>query len=119
MNLDKYGHFSKEGTEFIIKKPVLPRPWINYLTNENYCAIISQSGAGYSFYKDCRSDRVLRWHPEDYHQDRPGRYIFIYDKDAKKYFSLTYQPTRIKPQKFQARHGLGYTRVNSSNSTIF
>ncbi len=115
MNLNKYGHFSKEGTEFIIKKPVLPRPWINYLTNENYCAIISQSGAGYSFYKDCRSHRVLRWHPENYHQDRPGRYIFIYDKDVRKYFSLTYQPTRIKPQKFQARHGLGYTTIETKN----
>lgn len=115
MNLNKWGHFSKDGTEFIIKTPILPRPWINYLTNENYCAIISQSAAGYSFYKDCRSDRLLRWHPENWHFDRPGRYIYVYDKERKKYFSLTYQPIRAKFEKFQARHGLGYTVIKSKN----
>jgi cellobiose phosphorylase len=118
MSLKKFGYFSKDGTEFIIKTPILPRPWINYLTNENYCAIISQSGGGYSFYKDCRSDRLLRWHPENWHFDRPGRYIFIYDKDAQKHFSLTYQPIRRKPQEFEARHGLGYTVIRAKNSGL-
>lgn len=115
MNLQKYGKFSEDGTEFIIKTPILPRPWINYLTNENYCAIISQSAAGYSFYKDCRSNRLLRWHPENWHFDRPGRYVYVYDKDAKKAFSLTYQPLKVKCAKFEARHGLGYTVIKSSN----
>ena len=114
--LSKYGYFSNDGKEFIITTPLLPRPWINYLTNERYCAIISQCAGGYSFYRDCRTDRILRWLPENWHFDRPGRYIYIRDitnlKNPKVY-SATYQPLRRKPDYFQARHGLGYTIIES------
>ena len=79
----KYGHFSKDGLEFIVTDPNTPRPWINYLTNEKYCAIISQCAGGYSFYKDCRSERTLRWLPENWHFDRPGRYLYIKEKVSK------------------------------------
>jgi cellobiose phosphorylase len=109
VSLKKYGHFSEDGTEFIITNPIIPRPWINYLTNEDYCAIISQNAGGYSFYKDCRSDRILRWAPDNWHVDRPGRYIYVRDKDTKKCWSASYQPMRVKPQFYQSRHGLGYT----------
>ncbi|MBN2097132.1 MAG: hypothetical protein JW714_01490, partial [Candidatus Omnitrophica bacterium] len=73
----KYGHFSNDGLEYVITTPNTPRPWINYLTNEKYCAIISQTAGGYSFFKDCRSGRITRWLPENWHFDRPGRYIYI------------------------------------------
>jgi len=109
----KYGHFSDDGLEFIITEPVTPRPWINYLTNEDYCAIISQCAGGYSFYKDCRSGRILRWAPENWHFDRPGRYIYIVDKDERNCWSPTFQPIREKPQSYQCRHGLGYTVIES------
>jgi len=114
MNLKKYGYFSKDCLEFIMTNPVTPRPWINYLTNEDYCAVISQNAGGYSFYKDCRSDRILRWQPDNWHFDRPGRYIYVRDKDAKKCWSASYQPMRVKPQFYQSRHGLGYTVTNTT-----
>lgn len=114
MSIKKYGHFSKEGTEFVITDPNTPRPWINYLTNEDYCAIISHNAGGYSFYKDCRSDRILRWLPESWHFDRPGRYIFARDKDSKDYWSASYQPIRRKPQFYESRHGLGYTITDTT-----
>jgi len=114
MSLKKYGHFSKNGTEFIITNPVTPRPWINYLTNEDYCAIISHNAGGYSFYKDCRTDRILRWAPDNWHFDRPGRYIYVRDKESKKCWSASYQPMRIKPQFYQSRHGLGYTITSTT-----
>lgn len=114
----KYGHFSSDGLEFIITDPAPPTPWINYLTNEKYCAIISQTAGGYSFYKDCRTDRILRWAPDYKCFDRPGRYIYV--KEARtesrvpktaKVWSLTYQPLRVKPDSFETRHGLGYTSI--------
>ena len=114
MSLKKYGHFSKDGTEFIITNPITPRPWINYLTNEDYCAIISHNAGGYSFYRDCRSDRILRWAPSNWHFDRPGRYLYARDKDTKKYWSASYQPMRIKPQFYRSCHGLGYTVTNTT-----
>ncbi|NQT89872.1 MAG: hypothetical protein HQ558_01290, partial [Candidatus Omnitrophica bacterium] len=116
--MKKYGHFSKDGTEFIITNPTLPRPWINYLTNEDYCAVISHNAGGYSFYRDCRSDRILRWKPENWHFDRPGRYIYARDKATGSYWSASYQPIRKKPQFYESRHGLGYTITNTTYNGI-
>jgi len=114
----KYGHFSKDGLEFVVTDPNTPRPWINYLTNEAYCAIVSHQGGGYSFYKDCRTDRLLRWLPESWHFDRPGRYLYMRDKKSGKYWSATYQPVRAKYTFYEARHGLGYTQIETEYSGI-
>jgi len=119
----KYGHFNNKAVEFIVTTPTTPRPWINYLTNEKYCAIISQCAGGYSFYKDCRSNRILRWLPENWHFDRPGRYIYVKENQKSKnkksdVWSLTYQPVRVKPKFFQTRHGLGYTIIEQEINGI-
>jgi cellobiose phosphorylase len=112
----KYGHFSSDGLEYIITSPNTPRPWINYLTNETYCSIISQSAGGYSFYKDCRTNRITRWKPENWNFDRPGKYIFVHED--KKSWSLTYQPLRIQPKYYRCHHGLGYTKIESLNNGV-
>jgi len=112
----KYGDFSSDGLEYIITNPETPRPWINYLTNEKYCSIISHCAGGYSFLKDCRSNRITRWAPENYHFDRPGKYIYI--KDDKKSWSATFQPLRTPLKSYQARHGLGYTTIDASNNGV-
>ena len=109
----KYGHFSSDGAEYIITTPNTPRPWINYLTNEEYCAVISQTAGGYSFLKDCRLDRITRWLPENWHFDRPGRYIFLRDAGTQDCWSATYQPVRKALTSFECRHGLGYTVIRS------
>ena len=119
----KYGHFSSDGLEYVITTPNTPRPWINYLSNEKYCAIISQAGGGYSFFKDCRLGRITRWLPESWHFDRPGRYIYVRQENREqrtenknkksKIWSLTYQPLRVKPDFYECRHGLGYTVITT------
>lgn len=118
MNMKDYGYFSKDGLEFVVTNPVTPRPWINYLTNEDYCAIISHNAGGYSFYKDCRSDRILRWGPANWHFDRPGRYIYVRDKDTGKSWSAAYQPMKKRPYFYESRHGLGYTITNTTYNGI-
>lgn len=121
----KYGHFSSDGLEFVITDPLPPTPWINFLTNEKYCAVISQTAGGYSFYRDCRTDRILRWAPDYRHHDRPGRYIYareVKDEGRKnknaKVWSLTYQPMRVKPDFYECRHGLGTTTITSKNNSV-
>lgn len=114
--LSRYGSFDAQDTEFVITRPETPRPWINYLTNEDYCAIISQCAGGYSFYKDCRSDRITRWDPEGWHVDRPGRYLYV--KEGDRVWSATYQPVRRPPEQFEARHGLGYTTITTRTAGL-
>lgn len=120
-SLDRYGVFSASGGEFIIRRPDTPRPWINYLTNAQYCAIISHCAGGYSFYKDCRVNRLTRWRPENYKVDRPGRYLYLREPSApaaRRVWSATYQPTQVAPEAFEARHGIGYTVIRSRTHAI-
>ena len=111
--MSHYGHFSKNGDEYIINRPDTPKPWVNHITNGKYCALISQTGGGYSFVGDAGYNRILREQPgEELIYDRPGRYIYIRDNDTGAIWGLGWQPTCHEYQFFEARHGLGYTKIN-------
>lgn len=113
-----YGQFNKDFTEYIIENPNTPRPWVNFLTNGAYTAIVSQCGGGYSFNKDFKINQILRCFPADQYSDRPGRYIYIRDKSSGAVWSPTYQPIRSEFSSFKARHGMGYTVISSTVSHI-
>lgn len=115
----KYGYFSKDGLEYVIIRPDTPRPWINYLTNGLYCALVSQTGGGYSFVEEAGFNRILRERPGDVLlEDRPGRYIYVRDKERGKFWSVNWQPVCKKPSFWEARQGLGYTKIKSINLGI-
>jgi len=107
-----YGHFSADSKEYIITNPATPRPWINYLTNDQYCAVISATGGGYSFYKDSKTERLMWWIGPDLHKDRPGRYLFV--KEGEEISSLTWEPLRKKLDAFECHVGIGYQTIKSS-----
>ena len=108
----EYGDFDEQAREFVISNPNTPRPWINYLSNGEYCALISQAAGGFSFYLDAAHHRITRWAPANYLNDRPGRYIYVRDPETKGVFSGTYAPCN-KSERFECRHGLGYTRIKN------
>jgi len=114
----KSGDFSKDQKEFLINNPDLPRPWINYLFTDDYCAVISQTGAGYSFLQDCRKYRINAWNPEYLYADRPGRWVFLRDTDTGEYWSVNWQPICEKGQDFSCVHGMGHTTVRSNHKGI-
>ena len=47
--------------EYIITTPATPLPWINYLGNEDFFSLISNTCGGYSFYKDAKLLRLTRY----------------------------------------------------------
>ena len=112
----QYGHFSEDRMEYIITRPDTPKPWFNYLFNNSYHALISQTGGGFSYYKDPKFYRFSRY--DHLSTDRPGRYCFIRDTKTKDAWSINWQPVRKKLQSWQCRHGLGYTTINAKNKGI-
>lgn len=117
--MSHYGHFSKNGDEYIINRPDTPKPWVNHITNGKYCALVSHTGGGYSFVGDAGYNRILKEQPgEELIYDRPGRYIYIRDNDTGEIWGLGWQPTMHEYQFFEARHGLGYTKVNCITNEI-
>lgn len=115
-----YGHFSEDGKEYIVTRPDTPRPWINYLSNGRYCALCSHTGGGHSFFETSGYNRLTReYTPQVVFTDRPGRYVYIRDAESGDYWGATWQPTCKKEfQNFEARHGIGYTRISHTYSDI-
>lgn len=114
-----YGHFSEDGREYIITRPDTPRPWVNYLTNGRYCAICSQTGGGHSFYETSGYNRVTREYPQTVVlMDRPGRYIYLRDPETSEVWTANWQPICGDANGFEARHGIGYTRIKYSHNDI-
>jgi cellobiose phosphorylase len=52
------------------------------------------------------------------HTDRPGRYIYLRDKDSGDYWSATWQPVCKPVDHFEARQGIGYTKVECRYNNI-
>ena len=113
-----YGYFSDDAHEYIITRPDTPTPWINYLSNSEYCAMISNTAGGYSFHIDPRDRRILRYRYNNLPPDRSGRYLYIRDNKTGEYWSPSWQPTLTNLDSYECRHGLGYTKILSSYSGI-
>ena len=50
----KYGHFDDANREYVITDPKTPWPWINYLGNEDFFSLISNTAGGYSLLQGCQ-----------------------------------------------------------------
>lgn len=110
-----YGYFDNENKEYVITRPDTPSPWINYLGQDEYCALISNTAGGYSFHKDPRERRILRYRYNNIPMDRPGRYIYLRDNSSHEYWSVSWQPVikDLNKYKYECRHGLGYSKISS------
>lgn len=114
--MKQFGHFSADGREYIVTDPHTPRPWYNYLFNRVYHALVSHTGGGFSYYKDPKCTRILRY--DHVHNDRPGRYLFIRDNKTKSVWSGTWQPMCEDLDSYTCVHGLGYTTISTSKDGV-
>ncbi len=114
----KYGYFDNLRKEYVITRPDTPTPWINYLSNSEYCAMISNCAGGFSFHLDPRDRRILRYRYNNLPYDRPGRYIYIYDDESSEYWSPSWQPVLKDMDAYECRHGLGYTIIKSRRESV-
>lgn len=116
----RFGYFDDDQCEYVISQPDTPLPWINYLGTEDYFGIISNTAGGYSFYKDARLRRITRYRYNNVPLDVGGRYLYIRDNRSSNpdFWSATWQPTRIKLDNYECRHGLGYTKIKSERNGI-
>ncbi len=105
---NKYGYFSDDGKEYIIKNPLTPRPWINVISNGDYSVMISQTGGGCSWRGNAAQNRITRLY-QDIIKDNWGKYFYLRDLDSLDKWSLTYMPVKASMEDFQVRHGIGYS----------
>lgn len=114
----QFGHFDDTHREYVITQPDTPLPWINYLGNQDYFGLISNTAGGYSFYRDARLRRLTRYRYNNAPLDSGGRYIYLRDDTAGEFWSPTWQPTRRTVEDYSCRHGMGYTIIASTYQKI-
>src|SRR5690625_6497914 len=75
----KFGHFDDTAREYVITNPKTPYPWINYLGNEDFFSLVSNTGGGYTFYKDAKFRRLTRCRYNNVPVENGGKYFYIND----------------------------------------
>jgi len=112
----KYGHFDDENREYVITNPKTPYPWINYLGNEDFFSLTSNTGGGYTFYKDAKFRRLTRYRYNNVPVDNGGKYFYIKDGDT--VWSPSWKPAQTELDSYECRHGMSYTKFKGSKNDI-
>jgi cellobiose phosphorylase len=111
-----YGHFDAREREYVITDPLTPLPWINYLGGKDLHAIVSNTGGGYSFFRDAKLRRLTRYRYDSVPLDSVGKYLYIVDGDTA--WNPGFRPTRTSLDRYECRHGLGYTRFLAARAGL-
>lgn len=116
MDNKRYGHFDDAHREYVITDPKTPWPWINYLGNEEFFSLISNTAGGYSFCKDAKFRRITRYRYNDVPMDNNGRYFYI--KDGNTVWNPGWKPCKTPLDSYECRHGMNYTRITGSKRGV-
>jgi cyclic beta-1,2-glucan synthetase len=89
-------------------------PEVQLLSNGKYHVMITNSGSGYSRWKDLA---VTRWH-EDVTKDNWGTFCYIRDVKSDTFWSNTHQPTLKKAEKYDVAFSQGRVDFHTTNNEI-
>ncbi|MCM1495207.1 MAG: glycosyl transferase [Bacteroides sp.] len=112
----KFGYFDDQNKEYVITNPKTPYPWINYLGNQDFFSLISNTAGGYSFYKDARLRRITRYRYNNVPVDMGGRYFYINEDDN--IWSPGWSPVKKELEFYECRHGMGYTVISGKSNSL-
>ena len=116
MSQKTYGHFDDAHREYVITNPATPFPWINYLGNEDFFGLISNTAGGYDFYKDAKFRRITRYRYNGVPMDAGGRYFYVVDGDT--IWNPGWKPCKTALDCYECRHGMNYTRITGAKNGV-
>lgn len=112
----KFGYFDDANKEYVIQTPQTPYPWINYLGNEQFFGLISNTAGGYCFYRDARLRRLTRYRYNNIPLDTGGRYFYVFDEGD--VWTPGWMPVKRELDRYECRHGLGYTSITGERGGL-
>ena len=107
--MNNYGHFDDANREYVINRPDTPLPWLNYLGQDEFFGLCTNTAGGYTFWKDAKLRRLTRYRYNNVPMDLGGRYLYV--KDGVTVWNPGWKPVKTELDKYECRHGLGYTRL--------
>jgi len=93
----------------VITRPDTPLPWLNYIGQDEFFGLCTNTAGGYTFWKDAKLRRLTRYRYNNVPMDLGGRYLYINDSGT--VWNPGWKPTKAKLDKYECRHGLGYTQI--------
>ena len=114
--MNTYGYFDDAAREYIITRPDTPLPWLNYLGQEDFFGVCTNTGGGYTFWKDAKLRRLTRYRYNDMPMDGNGRILYVCDGDG--VWNPGWKPVKTPLDRYECRHGLGYTIITSEKDGV-
>ena len=105
-----FGHFSPDGTEYIVTKPFAPpRAQINFLWNDTLISGLNQFGSGDGVFNN---QTLMYNHPKGrVRLIRDGRrYFYLRDNETGEFWNTGLFPTNTPGAELTTHVGLGYSR---------
>jgi cyclic beta-1,2-glucan synthetase len=113
------GGFTQDGREYAIylgPDTHTPAPWVNIIANPTFGTVVSETGAGFTWYGNSQRNRLTQW-SNDPVMDPPFEALYIRDEDNGVYWTPTPAPIREKTP-YRTRHGAGYTIFEHNSNGI-
>ena len=111
-----YGRFDDATREYVVTRPDTPLPWLNYLGQDDLFGLCTNTGGGYTFWRDARLRRLTRYRYNDAPLDSVGRYLYV--NDGGTVWNPGWKPTKAPLDRYECRHGLGYTRIAGARDGV-
>ncbi|MCG3179606.1 MAG: Cellobiose phosphorylase [Phycisphaerae bacterium] len=116
----QFGRFSADRSEYIVSRFDTPRPWLNCIHNDAYGMFLSQTGFGYSFYRDSMAVKINYIDIFGYVPSHPqtGKFVYLHDADARRCWPAMPLHSGKGYSGYRCRHGQGYTRMSARRNGI-
>ncbi len=104
------GGFTDCGREYAIYIDAganTPAPWVNVIANPSFGTLVSETGAGFTWYGNSQRNRLTEW-SNDPVVDPPCEALYVRDDESGAYWNPTASPKR-EDSAYRARHGAGYS----------
>ncbi len=116
MSANPYGHFDDHAREYVITRPDTPLPWLNYLGQDEFFGLCTNTAGGYTFWKDAKLRRLTRYRYNNQPYDLGGRYLYV--NDAGSVWNPGWKPVKAKVDRYECRHGMGYSTIISEKDGL-
>ncbi len=113
------GGFTPDGREYAIylgPDTNTPAPWVNVIANPNFGTMVSETGAGFTWYGNSQRNRLTGW-SNDPVLDPASEALYLRDEDSGIFWSPTAAPIR-EQTAYRARHGAGYSAFEHNSNGI-